>query len=148
VIVRLGLEERGYEALLPLQRVRRAWADRVRVLEQPLFPGYVFCRLDITRRLPVLQTTGVTRFVGLGKTPTPVDSTEMEALVAAVCSGLPLEAAKPSVGQKVRILSGPLKGMTGPVVEINNERRLVVSVSLLQQAAAIVIDHLGVELAA
>ncbi len=148
LIVRRGLEEKGYETLLPLQRVRRAWADRVKFLEEPLFPGYVFCRLDITRRLPVLQTPGVTRFVGLGKTPAQVDAAEMEALVAVVASGLPLEPAKPAVGQTVRILNGPLRGMTGTVIDVNDERRLVVSVSLLQQAAAVVIDHLEVELAA
>ena len=54
----------------------------MKVLEQSLFPGYVFCRLDITRRLPVLQTTGVTRFVGQGKTPVSVAPAEMQALIA------------------------------------------------------------------
>ena len=139
------LIERGYETLLPLQQATRNWSDRIKVLEQPLFPGYVFCKLDITDRLPVLQTTGVTRFVGLGASPSPVDADEMEGLLAICASGLPLAASKPQIGQEVRILRGPLKGLVGPVVQIKNEQRLVISVSLLNQAAAVVINSEAVE---
>ena len=50
-----SLERRGYEILLPSYRTARRWKDRVKQLELPLFPGYVFVRCDPFRRLPVLQ---------------------------------------------------------------------------------------------
>ena len=58
----------GYECLLPTYRSIRKWSDRVKELEQPLFPGYLFCRFDIHDRRPVITTPGVLQIVGSGRT--------------------------------------------------------------------------------
>ena len=58
-----GLRDREIDAFLPTTRLRRQWSDRTRVLDVPLFPGYVFCRCDFANRLAVLGTPGVTAFV-------------------------------------------------------------------------------------
>src|SRR5580658_9029002 len=83
-----GLVLRGYTEFLPLFRSRRRWSDRVQDVDLPLFPGYVFCQLDINRRLPVLMIPGVVRIVGVGKTPMPVERHEIGAVQAVVNSGL------------------------------------------------------------
>ena len=64
---------KGYEILLPVYRCRRRWSDRVKDVELPLFPGYLFCRFDVNDRLPILTTPGMIQVVGFGKTPVPVD---------------------------------------------------------------------------
>src|SRR6266550_3392438 len=56
------LENKGFENLLPVYKIKRQRSDRVLAIELPLFPGYLFCRLDLTRRLlPLFTTPGVVR---------------------------------------------------------------------------------------
>jgi len=51
----------------------RRWSDRMKEFDVPLFPGYLFCRMNPHNRLPVLTTPGVIQIVGVGKTPIPVE---------------------------------------------------------------------------
>lgn len=51
------LSGKGYESFLPSYRIRRRWTDRIKETDLPLFPGYVFCRMDTADRLPVLMST-------------------------------------------------------------------------------------------
>ena len=137
------LRGKGYEEFLPLYRSRRRWSDRVKELEIPLFPGYLFCRFDVSDRLmPILTTPGVIGIVGAGKTPVPVDEEEIEAIRVVLRSGL---AAQPwpflSVGSKVYIEGGPLAGAEGFVTNTEKVYRLIVSVSLLQRSIAVEIDR-------
>jgi transcription antitermination factor NusG len=141
-LVSASLTAKGYEAFLPLYRSRRCWSDRTKELELPLFDCYVFCRLNVEHRLPVLIIPGVLRFVGIGKMPLPVAEAEIAALQTIVRSGA---AAEPwphlRVGQRVCIEHGPLRGVEGMLVEVKGFHRLVVSVSLLQRSVAVEIDR-------
>jgi len=133
---------KGYEAYLPLYRCGRRWSDRVKQLDLPLFPGYLFCRFDVCDRLPILTTPGVISVVGAGKTPVPVDEEEIEAIRAVLRSGL---VAQPwpflQVGSKVYIERGPLAGVEGIITNTRKVYRLVVSVNLLQRSVAVEIDR-------
>lgn len=137
------LRGKGYEEFLPLYRSRRKWSDRIKELELPLFPGYLFCRFDVSDRLmPILTTPGVIGILGAGKTPVPVDIEEIEAIRAILRSGL---AAQPwpllRVGAKVYIERGPLAGLEGIVINTDKVYRLIVSVSMLQRSVAVEIDR-------
>jgi len=141
-VVAMMARNKGFEEFLPLYQSRRQWSDRTKSVEMPLFPGYVFCRLNAERRLPVLTIPGVLHFVGIGKTPMPVDEHEIAAIRKAVESGL---AAEPwpflQVGQRVRLDRGPLAGVEGILVEAQKQQRLVVSVTLLQRSVAVGIER-------
>jgi transcription antitermination factor NusG len=136
------LRGKGYDPFLPSYRVKRHWSDRVKETELPLFPGYVFCRLDSQNRLPVLTATGVVGIVGIGKTPAPIEEREIEAIRAVIRSGL---AARPwpfiHQGDKVRVEHGPLRGVEGVVTSADDGERLVVSVTLLQRSVAVEMNH-------
>lgn len=139
--VQMHLEEKGYEVFCPTYSVMRQWSDRVKALDFPLFPGYVFCRFSIHARLPILVTPGVNQVVGAGKTPVTVDESELLTIRRVLESGV---AAQPwpflKVGEPVRIETGPLEGMTGIVTRIKNSYRLVVSVSLLMRSVSVELD--------
>ena len=137
------LRGKGYEEFLPLYRSRRRWSDRIKELELPLFPGYLFCRCNVSDRLmPILSTPGVISIVGAGKTPVPVDDEEIEAIRAVLRSGLVVQPWPfLSVGSKVYIEGGPLAGVEGIVSNMDKVYRLVVSVSLLQRSVAVEIDR-------
>jgi transcription antitermination factor NusG len=135
------LQNEGYECFLPLGKSRRRWSDRIKMLDVPLFPGYLFCRFNPHHRFPVLRAPGVIQIVGIAKAPAPIEDHEIAALQCLVKSGLP---AQPwpflQVGQTAWIEYGPLRGLSGIVVNIKSERKLVLSVTLLQRSVAVEID--------
>lgn len=135
------LEGKGYESFLPTYRSRRRWSDRVKELELPLFPGYLFCRFDAQSRLPILTTPGVVQVVGIARNPIPLDEDEIAAIQIVVRSGLSREPWPfLQVGGRARIECGPLYGLEGIVLAFKGRNRLVLSVSLLQRSVAVEID--------
>ena len=132
---------RGYEVFLPIYKTRRKWSDRVKEIDLPLFPGYVFCRFDPVYRLPIVTTAGVIKVVGSGKTPIPVDEREIAAIQIALKTDLPREPWPfAQIGQKVRVQHGPLSGVEGTLLNVKGSRRLVLSVTLLQRSVALEIE--------
>jgi transcription termination/antitermination protein NusG len=135
------LEHQGYQCFLPLAKSRRRWSDRIKVSETPLIPGYIFCRLDPLNRRPVLMAPWVMQIVGVGKTPVPVDENEIAALRRVGESGLPAQHwSFLQVGRTARIEQGPLRGLTGIILGIQSEYKLIFSVTLLKRAVAVAID--------
>ena len=140
-IVTAHLSGMGYESFLPLYMCRRRWSDRFKEIECPLFPGYVFCRLNPLNRLPILMIPGVSLIVGMGKTPIPIDEAEIAAIQSAVKSGLPSQPwAFVQIGQRVRIEHGPLCGLEGVLLDLRGHHRLVLSVTLLQRSIAVQVE--------
>ncbi len=144
-VVSNALRNKGYPEFLPTYKCQRRWTDRVKTEDLPLFPGYLFCRLNPNQRFPVLATNGVVHFVGSGKTPVPVECGELEAVWRITHSEM-LSNPWPylDAGQVVAIEAGPLAGVEGILVESKNQRKLVVSVSLLQRSVAVEIEKADV----
>lgn len=136
------IRNKGLEEFLPLYVRRSRPSGRLRTAELPLFPGYIFCRLDPRDRLPVLTIPGVLYFVGAGKIPLSIDNAEICALQSIVQSGLWVEPWPfLEVGRRVRLEYGPLASVEGMLVEIRKQRRVVVSVSLLRRSVAVEIER-------
>ncbi len=138
-----SLAHKGYVSYLPCFRRRHRWTDRVTEIESPLFPGYVFCRFDVTKRLPILTTPGVVSVVGIGKQPQAIPDEEIAAIETILKSDV---FAEPwpylREGERIRIEKGPLNGLEGIVVKkTRDEWRIVVSVTLLQRSVAAEIDR-------
>lgn len=140
-LIEIHLEGQGYECFLPLYKSKRRWSDRVKEIEQPLFPGYLFCRLDLNNRGPLLMTPGVQRIVGVGRTPMPVEEKEMESIRQALSSGLPNQPwPYMQIGERVRVNYGSLVNLEGILVNFKGSNRVVLSVTLLQRSVAMEID--------
>ena len=135
------LRLRGYDCFLPLYSVKRRWSDRIKTVELPLFPGYVFCRLNPLNRLPILKISSVMGIAGSARTLEPVPDEEIVAL-QAVCRPGNQIVPYPflMVGARVRIQEGPFKDLEGILLE-EKPARLVLSVVLLQRSLAINIDR-------
>ena len=137
------LSGKGYETFLPRYTARRRWSDRVKEVELPLFPGYLFCRFDLGAYAPpILTTPGVIGIVSAGRTPLPVADEEIDAVQAVIRSGLPTQPWPfLTAGSLVLIEHGPLAGLEGVALDVEKKFRLVVSVSLLQRSVAVEIDR-------
>lgn len=140
-VVAASLEQRGYQILFPRYRFASRWKDRVKHLELPLFPGYVFVRCDPWKRLPVLQTPGLLHLVSDRKGPLPVPEWEVENLRRAIASRVRLEPVPfLKAGDRVLVRHGPLTGLEGILVSKRNSLRVVISVELLARSVAVEID--------
>jgi transcription antitermination factor NusG len=135
------LEGKGYTSFLPSYKCKKRWSDRIKVKEGPLFPGYLFCRFDPQYRLPILKTPGVIQVVGYNRTPVPIDDAEIHAIQILVQSGFPNQPWPfLTVGERVQVESGPLRGLEGILVALKGKHRLVVSVTLLKRSVAVEMD--------
>jgi transcription antitermination factor NusG len=108
-IVGNSLRQKDYEVFLPTYLSKRRWSDRTKVVECALFPGYVFCRMDLRRRIPLLDTPGVASIVGVGKCAVPVRDSEIAAIPKTCRIGFADIALAVPQGRAVRLhQSGPV----------------------------------------
>ncbi len=141
-LVESKLRSKGYELFLPTYKSRQRWSHQFKTLELPLFPGYLFCRLDVRVRLPILITPGVAHIVGIGRIPEPIRESEIVAIRTLVKSDAAYEPCPyVSVGQSVRVECGSLCGLTGLVTDLRGKSRLIISVEILMRSVSVEIDQ-------
>lgn len=135
------LRGKGYETFLPTYQTRRIWSDRVKQLELPLYPGYVFCRFEFEHRLPILQSVGVMDVVNDGRKGLAIPEDEILAVRRIMESRLKVGPFPfLHAGQTVEIHKGPLQGIEGILVVQKKNFRLVVSIPLLQRSVNVEIE--------
>ena len=136
-----SLRVKGYSVFSPSYRTKRKRVDRIAEIEVALFPGYVFCQFDCSRRLPILMTPGVVGVVGRGNRAEPVDDTEIASIRTVALAGRPVQPWPfLRIGQRIRLQAGPLAGAEGIFLRVKDEYHLVVSITLLQRAVSVVIE--------
>ena len=139
--VTAALETKGFETFLALRKKRNIYRTCCREVDLPVFPGYVFCRFNISARLPILTTPGVLQILGMGPRPSPVPDVEITSLKTATNAQIALEPYPfPPVGHQVCIEEGALAGIQGTVVSVKHSRRIVLSVTLLQRSVLLETD--------
>jgi transcription antitermination factor NusG len=148
-LVHEALATKGIECFVPLSREKHRWSDRIQVVEVPLFATYVFVRLPIAPPRPSVNTKGVVSLVAFGDgEPARVDEKEISALQRLVAGGVALERHTfLKSGQRVRIRSGPFRGIEGTLVRRQGKERLVINIDICAQAAALTLDGIDVEAA-
>jgi transcription antitermination factor NusG len=141
-----SLSGKGFDVCLPLCKSQSRSRQKAKEKEKALFPGYVFCCFDPGVPLPVITVPHVVSIVGRGRTPEPIDPTEMRMVQQLAASGVTAEPYPHlRTGERVRISEGPLEGVEGFVVREQGRDRLVISVSLLQRSVAAEVERCWVE---
>ncbi len=143
--VEILLREREIESYLPLVRARRQWKDRVKLVDWPLFPSYVFGRFAMDDLSRVLATRGVVGVIRVGDRPVALSEDEIENVrrfAAALGSAGVEPEPEPLVekGLRVRICEGPFTGVEGVVAETSRGRRVLVGVRGIGQGFAVDVD--------
>ena len=132
------LEVREVENFLPVYKAARKWKNGCRVdVEFPVFPNYVFVRVDRKQSSRVLGVPGILALAGAGRLPLSIPDGEIEWLR----NELPLRKFEPHpylvVGGRVRIKSGPLTGLNGVLTRKKSGLRVVLSIDLIRQSVAV-----------
>lgn len=136
VNVAAKLLDRGVIPYCPIRKERRRYSDRMKVVSKAAFPGYLFCRFNINRKTSVISSPGVEYVLGVDGKATPVPDEELHHLARTISAGAsPVFSMTP--GQRVRVTHGPLRGVEGTLVRDDSGAKLVVSINLLSQGAAL-----------
>jgi transcription antitermination factor NusG len=134
------------EFFLPLYRSNQRWNNGCTMaLERPLFPNYLFVRIQANKRLRVLELSSVLFLAGASREPTPLQDGDIERFRSA----LHLVNAEPhpllTVGERVRIRRGPLEGLSGLVSRKMNRFRVVLTLDLIMKSVAVEVCEDDVE---
>lgn len=132
------LLEKGFESYCPLNKVRRKWSDRMKVVEEPLFKSYVFVKVNEEDRTAVRMTPGVINFVYWEGKPAVIKEKEINAIKRFLNEYENVEVLPMNieVHQRVKITTGPLMDQEGEVL------------SLQRKMVKVAIDSLGYVLVA
>ena len=137
-LVASALHGKGYEEFLPLYRKRNRWSDRMKEVDLPLFPGYVFCRADWMGKPRLVSTPGVVGVLSFANRPATISEEEIGAIKLVLRSGVSMEPwPYLREGQRVRIERGSLTGLEGIVVRTKTDFRIVLSVDALCRSVAV-----------
>ena len=139
----LNLKAQGFPTFLPQNKKTIRHARRFTTVHRPLFPGYLFIRLDIGRDrwLSVNGTIGVSRLFTQQGRPVAVPLHIVENLLAHSDAGLTRLDGSLAEGQRVRILSGPLADFTATVLRLDARRRVDVLLEIMGAAVSASVDR-------
>lgn len=139
------LRDSGYEVFFPRVPVERKTKRGTNVVQRPLFPRYIFCRIVGPTSHRVIGIPGVIRVLAFNTGLDAVQAREIELLRIAVAKGICRPFAGIAIGTRVRIRSGALAGMEGILLGARGERQLVVSISTIQRSVSLAIEGYDVE---
>jgi len=143
------LENLGVPHFLPLKSEVHQWSDRKETVKVPLFSGYLFVRMNLSKdsRLQILKTPGFAGFVGNQTGPLPIPDQQIENIRTVLtqrveCTVFPLLQE----GDRVRVVRGALAGIEGILVRSNSTSRLVISIEMINKSLAVNVSPQDVEL--
>ncbi len=134
------------ETFLPVHRSVHRWKNGVNAeLDLPLFPCYLFTRIKEAQRLSLVRQPGVIGIAASNTSPTPIGDDEISRLrlVAEQVKAQPHPYL--SVGERVRIIAGPLAGMEGILTRKKHELRVVISIEIIMRSVTVEISEFEIE---
>jgi transcription antitermination factor NusG len=140
------LQSRGFEHFLPLYEKVSRWKDRRVRLQLPLFECYLFIRLVLREQLRALEIPSIVRLVGFSGLPAALPDAEIESLRNGFLRKMHCEPYPYlTIGQRVRVVHGPLEGREGILIRKKNQLRVVISIDLIRRSVALEVDSADIE---
>ena len=139
-----GLQDMILEISYPTEEVVEMKDGKRKVVTRKMLPGYVMIKMIMNDKTwyIVRNTRGVTGFVGPGSKPVPLTDEEVTKLGVEY---IPIELAL-SVGESVRVVSGPLENFIGTVEALDPERQKVkLTVSIFNRDTPVELDYIQVQ---
>lgn len=138
-----NLRRQNFECYCPMVMKRVRHARRATDVLRPLFPNYVFVRLDSAgvHWAPILSTTGVRSLVRFGTEPGTISGAFIASLRAREVSGRIVRPDTPfKPGDPVRLIGGPFDGLVAEILELADRDRLIVLMRLLNQTVKVKVE--------
>ena len=143
----MEMQDQIFRVIVPTEEEIEIKNGQRRTVQKKVFPGYVLVQMRMTDDswYVVRNTPGVTSFVGHGNRPTPLDDSEVKAILKQMEEEAPKVRVSYQVGQAIKITDGPFTDFEGIVDAIDHERgRVRVLVSFFGREAPVELDFLQV----
>jgi len=143
-----GLMRKDIEAFLPRITVRSKRVDRKKMIQVPLFPGYLFVKTSLEPRahLEVVKTIGAVTLIGNIGGPVPISDDSIVSLKIMVEANQEIVTGTQfRKGDRVMVVRGPFSGVTGTFDRYRGKGRVVVNIEALGQFAAVEIGEDDIE---
>lgn len=143
----MEMQDQIFRVIVPTEEEIEIKNGQRRTVHKKVFPGYVLVqmRMNDNSWYVVRNTPGVTSFVGHGNRPTPLEDTEVKAILKQMEEEAPKVRVSYQVGQAIKITDGPFTDFEGIVDAIDHERgRVRVLVSFFGREAPVELDFLQV----
>ncbi|MEM9678765.1 MAG: UpxY family transcription antiterminator [Bacteroidota bacterium] len=137
----------GYEVFLPLTTVVRQWSDRKKKVIIPLFNSYIFVHVQEHRIQEVLQVPGVAWSIRLDGKAAFLREQEKDIIERLIGLGHTIDVGglpEVIIGQTVKVVEGPLKGIEGKIVKTNPDQ-VTIELNSISQSLSITINPLLLE---
>jgi transcription antitermination factor NusG len=140
IAVSTRLRELGVKEYLPIHKASRS-AQRNKFNEgPPLFPGYIFSFLNLRAGPKLYSVPGIIRVLGYGGQAMPIEDHEIAMVRSIADSPLAVEPVSYlHLGDKICLMAGPLKGVSGTFLSSTKQNKLVVSLPLLRRSLAVTV---------
>ena len=144
----MDMGDKIYQVLVPTEEEIEIKNGKRHPVERKVYPGYVLVemKMEDDSWYVVRNTPGVTSFVGMGTTPTPLSDQEVKAILRQIKLDAPKYKVAFTKGEAVRVTDGPFTDLHGVVDEVNPERNKVkVLVSIFGRETPVELDFLQIE---
>jgi len=143
----MGVQDKIFQIVIPTEEEVEIKDGQRRTVQKKVFPGYVLVEMILSDDswYVVRNTPGVTGFVGSGNRPTPLQDSEVKAILKQMKMETPKVKVSFSKGERIKVVDGPFVDFLGVVDEINPERGKVrVLVSMFGRETPVELDFLQV----
>ncbi|MBL4746290.1 MAG: UpxY family transcription antiterminator [Flavobacteriaceae bacterium] len=133
-----SLQELSIESFFPQIKTLRNWSDRKKVIFKPLFPSYVFVKINSTLDFhKVLSIYGASAYLRFGKTYAKARDKEIDQIKLLLgdkdITNIQMNSQLPKIGETKRIASGPLSGLECVILKTRDVNKIIVRIDSLQQ---------------
>lgn len=144
--VATSISDLGLESYLPLQKVVRQWSDRKKKIEVPLFPNYVFVKVDALMRGHLYSIKELVKFVSIERKPVVVSENVISSIKRVMNGSVEVSGEEYfQNGMKVRIKYGQFSGLEGVIFNKRGKTRLVIKIDELMRAFSFDVPYNMVE---
>ncbi len=144
----MAMEDHIFRVIVPMEDEIQVKDGKKKVVPRKVYPGYVLVEMDMTDEswYVVRNTPGVTGFVGTGAKPVPLHEVEVEQILAQMGYGQQVVKINFSVGESVRVVSGPFENFLGVIEEIYPDKgKIRVNVSMFGRETPVDLEHSQLE---
>jgi len=141
------LARKGIETYFPTQKTLKQWSDRKKWVEEPLFNSYLFVKISPKEHAEVLMTKGVCRFVYFSGKAAHIPDEQISQIKLLTSYGAQMDVVDPGYkkGEKVRVKFGPLQGLTGELIDLRSQKKLLIRLEHIDHALLVQIPMAFIE---
>ena len=140
----MGERQRVRQVVVPTEQISELKDGQRVQVEKRTMPGYVLVQMEMSDDAwnLVKNTPGVTGFVGSRNKPIPLSQPEVDRLLHRETAERPRARAQFTVGETVKVISGPLSDFSGEIAEINEDAaKLKVLVSIFGRETPVEVGY-------